>query len=439
MYGKIKLLAKKSKLKIRGKKMKINRKNIIKNNMCEYFKEINEENINLYLKGFFVLSIIFLLIFIRPKFKREFKRMTIPNIAFRPRKNFTKISLDEAVNNFKKYLEICKNDSFINKEAFVKQEEPIISAIIPVYNSQETIKLAIRSIQNQDMKNIEIILVNDLADSNTTKIIEDLKKKDPRIKIIYNEKKLATLHSRCIGILAAKGRYIIFVDSDDMFCDKDVFDILYDETEAEKYEILSFLAFENFGNTYKDVLTTIKANKHIMTGHQPDIGIYPSSRNNPIYHNNVLIWGKMIKAEPFKEAVNKFGKERYSKDIKWSDDTTLFFMSCTTAQSYKYIEKYGIFHYVSHKSTTSSMKKSEKMFGEVFNLDTSFDFSKNEYKNFTIHKLLKMKSQDYFTLEDEKITEYFKSVIKKILNSKYIEEKYKSQIRKSYKHYNLIE
>ena len=139
------------------------------------------------------------------------------------------------------------------------------------------------------MKNIEIILVNDLADNNTTKIIEDLKKEDPRIKIIYNEKKLATLHSRCIGILAAKGRYIIFVDSDDMFCDKDVFDILYDETEAEKYEIISFLAFENFGNIYRDVPTTVKTNKHIMTGHQPDIGIYPSSPNNPIYQNNALI------------------------------------------------------------------------------------------------------------------------------------------------------
>ena len=97
--------------------------------------------------------------------------MTIPNIAFRPRKNFTKISLDEAVNNFKKYLDICKNDSFINKEVFVNQEEPIISAIIPVYNSQETIKLAIRSIQNQDMKNIEIILVNDLADQQKEDIL----------------------------------------------------------------------------------------------------------------------------------------------------------------------------------------------------------------------------------------------------------------------------
>ena len=334
MYGKKKLLAKKSKLKIRGKRMKTNRKNIIKNNICEYFNEINEENINLYLKVIFiVIIIIILLIFINTKSKKEFKRMTVSNNTFRPRKNFAKISLHEAVKNFKKYLEICKNDSFINKEAFVKQEEPIISAIIPVYNSQETIKLAIRSIQNQDMKNIEIILVNDLADNNTTKIIEDLKKEDPRIKIIYNEKKLATLHSRCIGILAAKGRYIIFVDSDDMFCDKDVFDILYDETEAEKYEIISFLAFENFGNIYRDVPTTVKTNKHIMTGHQPDIGIYPSSPNNPIYQNNALIWGKMIKTVPFKEAVNKFGKERYSKDIKWSDDTTLFFMSCTTAQS----------------------------------------------------------------------------------------------------------
>ena len=79
------------------------------------------------------------------------------------------------------------------------------------------------------------------------------------------------------------------------------------------------------------------------------------------------------------------------------------------------------------------------MFGEVFNLDTSFDFSKNEYKNFTIYKLLMMKTWDHFTLEDEKITDYFKSVIKKILNSKYIEGKYKSQIREAYRGYNLIE
>ena len=114
-------------------------------------------------------------------------------------------------------------------------------------------------------------------------------------------------------------------------------------------------------------------------------------------------------------------------------------MVCTTAQSYKYIEKYGIFHKVLAKSSTSLSGKKERMFGEVFNLETIFDFSKNEYKNFTIDKLLKMKTWAHFTLEDEQIKEYFKSVIKKILNSKYIEKKYKIEIRKAYKGYNLIE
>ena len=114
-------------------------------------------------------------------------------------------------------------------------------------------------------------------------------------------------------------------------------------------------------------------------------------------------------------------------------------MVCTTAQSYKYVEKYGIFHKVYTTSSTSLTGKKERMFGDIFNLETIFDFSKNEYKNFTIDKLLKMKTWSHFTLEDEKIKEYFKSVIKKILNSKYLEEKYKLEIRKAYKGYNLIE
>ena len=91
---------------------------------------------------------------------------------------------------------------------------------------------------------------------------------------------MSALYSRCIGVLAAKGKYIAFVDNDDMFCDKDVFEVLYDETEEEKYDIVSFLAFENFKNGYKDVQSTVKANKNILTGYQPDIGIYPSKENS---------------------------------------------------------------------------------------------------------------------------------------------------------------
>ena len=112
-----------------------------------------------------------------------------------------------------------------------------MSAIIPVYNSQDTIKLAIRSIQNQEMENIEIILVNDKADANTTKTTEEIKKEDPRTSITHNDKRTSSLHSRCTGASAAKGKYITSADNDDTFSDKDVFEVSHDETEEEKHEI----------------------------------------------------------------------------------------------------------------------------------------------------------------------------------------------------------
>ena len=61
---------------------------------------------------------------------------------------------------------------------------PAISIIIPVYNAQKSIKLAIRSIQNQLMTDLEIILVNDCSTDNSTKIIYELQKEDKRIKLI---------------------------------------------------------------------------------------------------------------------------------------------------------------------------------------------------------------------------------------------------------------
>ena len=65
---------------------------------------------------------------------------------------------------------------------------PAISIIIPVYNAQKSIKLAIRSIQNQLMTDLEIILVNDCSTDNSTKIIYELQKEDKRIKLMKNTK-----------------------------------------------------------------------------------------------------------------------------------------------------------------------------------------------------------------------------------------------------------
>lgn len=91
---------------------------------------------------------------------------------------------------------------------------PVLSVIIPVYNTQEYLQKCLDSIINQTMTNIEIICVNDGSTDNSLSILENYQKIDSRINII-NKKNGGLSSARNIGIEHAKGKYIAFVDSDD--------------------------------------------------------------------------------------------------------------------------------------------------------------------------------------------------------------------------------
>ena len=99
----------------------------------------------------------------------------------------------------------------------------------------------VRSIQNQDMEDIEIILVNDNSKDNSSQIIQKLMEDDSRIRIINNENNKGTLYSRNIGILSANGKYLMNLDNDDLFMDQTVFDITYNESEKEILILLNFM------------------------------------------------------------------------------------------------------------------------------------------------------------------------------------------------------
>ena len=98
-------------------------------------------------------------------------------------------------------MEICKAGALINNKTFTEISNPKISVLIPTFNSEKTIKSTLRSIQNQNMTDIEIIIVNDFSTDNSIKIIEEIQKEDPRIKIIHNYRKMGSLYSRSIGAL----------------------------------------------------------------------------------------------------------------------------------------------------------------------------------------------------------------------------------------------
>lgn len=100
---------------------------------------------------------------------------------------------------------------------------PLISVIIPVYNGEKYLKEAIMSVTNQDCKDLEIIIVNDGSSDNSLKIAEALASEDSRIRVISKENGGVSV-ARNVGIDAAKGEYISFLDADDLW-DKKFFSL----------------------------------------------------------------------------------------------------------------------------------------------------------------------------------------------------------------------
>lgn len=91
---------------------------------------------------------------------------------------------------------------------------PIISVIVPVYNSEAYLNQCIISIINQDYKDFELILVDDGSDDNSIKLCKQWAQKDSRI-IVLHKKNGGLSDARNYGIDHASGDYLTFIDSDD--------------------------------------------------------------------------------------------------------------------------------------------------------------------------------------------------------------------------------
>ncbi|QQO62348.1 glycosyltransferase [Providencia manganoxydans] len=96
----------------------------------------------------------------------------------------------------------------------LKNDYPIVSIIIPIYNVEKYLSLCIESIIEQTYSNLEIILINDGSPDNSSNIINNYASKDKRIKSIHINNKGVSA-ARNLGLDIATGEYIVFVDADD--------------------------------------------------------------------------------------------------------------------------------------------------------------------------------------------------------------------------------
>lgn len=93
----------------------------------------------------------------------------------------------------------------------------LVSIITPTFNSAKYIAETIQSVQNQSYSNWEMIIVDDASSDETVSIIEKIQQNEPRIILIQQSNNVGPAISRNKGIQKAGGKYMTFLDADDIW------------------------------------------------------------------------------------------------------------------------------------------------------------------------------------------------------------------------------
>jgi len=283
------------------------------------------------------------------------------------------------------------------------------------------------------------MLINDNSNDNSSKIINEMKNHDHRIKIINNNKNMGTLYSRCIGVLNSKGKYIFALDNDDVLLNENILDIMYNIAEKGNYDIVESKAFTipNYQPNIKDIgHNYFNFHPSNLILHQPELSIFPISRNFRYYPNDFSIWGKLHKKNIYQRAINALGKNRYSVYNCWTEDISINFIIFNLANSYIFVNEYSIFHLLSKITFTFILNSEHKMFAEIYLLDIMIDFLKDNKK---YKKLAVLKSYDIlYKIRKYKLSEenkqFLKLILQKIFDCKYIKESDKINVKKKFRH-----
>src|SRR3989344_4060536 len=98
-------------------------------------------------------------------------------------------------------------------------KNPLVSVVLPTQNRLKTLHDALHSVLNQSYSDLEVVLIDDYSDQETKIGIEEIARKDSRVRIVRNEENIGFVPSLNKGIREAKGEYIARLDDDDSWCD----------------------------------------------------------------------------------------------------------------------------------------------------------------------------------------------------------------------------
>ena len=331
-----------------------------------YSKIKNLNNLKRYITVFFFVYFMFSFHIISIKYKDEV--FIIDNKRTYLKKDY--------INKYNSYIDNCTEGILLDRNNLKLPKKPKISVTMPIYNGAKYLYYSLRSIQNQKLKDIEIILIDDFSQDNSISIIENFMKEDPRIKLIRNKTNRKILYSKSIAALNTKGKYIFQFDQDDILIRDDVFDLIFYEAENNNLDLVQF----------RDIIkTTLHFNKrervnikfkHMLPYKETHIKTQPELKETLFtQNNNYILWGLLIKSDLYKKAVYIMWPIIINYKLTFFEDHTITVLTIIYAKRYKYLNNFCLIHLSHKKSVTNDFPNNKEFYlSFLFFINNLFDY-----------------------------------------------------------------
>ena len=367
----------------------------------------------------------------------------------------TSINITEEIDNFVKsrrkitakeisdYRLLNSQNMLFDTVKYRKSESPDVSIIITMSNQAHCIHKALRSVQNQSLKNIEIIISVDCSKDNSTEVIKEYMKEDERIVLIEHNVKDGIMKTRGDGFKIAKGKYITALDGDDAFIQKDILNNTFYLAQLGDIDVVEFVGAMFVKGVNKGLVHYHKG-KGIIGQPELRTKFFDVKENQDDWRPIVCrsIWAKLIRNSLFQRVLEQVGSKYMDAFMNNYEDTILTVTLYQLAQSYYMFKEVGYYYSrdersgkypdVQGKQCTIRERNNHNMDGLKFLTYLYDNMADNEIERKTLcHEIISINAYDFSNFAKNLYSNFttLYRILDGIVDSKYLSQREREKIR----------
>lgn len=190
-------------------------------------------------------------------------------------------------------------------------KQPMVSVVVPVYNTAPYLRQCLDSLVNQTLRDIEIICVDDGSTDDSPAILEEYAARDPRITVLRQQNQYAGV-ARNNGMAKATGKYILFCDSDDYIA-LDALESMVEKSEEDSAD-MCVCGAERY---YEHLDLTVAAAGYLKMNRVPETLPFNRKTNSEYIFSfaTIMMFNRMFRREFLVENGLKYDSTRNGEDV----------------------------------------------------------------------------------------------------------------------------